>query len=366
MTSRVPRLTPILAILVILLSACVTDAGGTSQPPSTAESAAAEPSAAPSVEPTGLTAVYVSTGPIGVNPFLQLIADGAEQGGADFGVEVDVVESTDLAALEDNLRAEAEAGTDLIITNSFDSVDAVTRLSEEFPDQQWAIVDIGIEGNDNVRGLVFREHEGAFLVGALFGLLASGEYDGYPASERIGAVGAMDIPPIRRWYVGFEEGVAATAPDVEVSATWANSFNDSATSKELALAHHDAGAEYIFAFAAAGNFGIFEAAQEEGFFTSGVDQDQRGVDPEHILESVVKRTDIGVYEAIEALANGSFSGGFVDYGLSENGVGPAFLVLEDPDPPVTLPQEVQDRIRELADGIISGDIVVTDHLASGG
>jgi basic membrane protein A len=312
--------------------------------------------------PTGLKATYVSTGPIGINPFLQLIQQGLEQAGTEFGVETSVVESTDLAALADNLRFAVEEGNDLILANSFDSVDAITQLSTEFPDQKWALVDTVVPA-PNVRGLVFREHEGAYLLGAIVGLLATGNYEGYPASELFGAVGAIDLPFIRRWYVGFEEGVKKVNPDAALDLRWATGFNDPAGSKELALAEHAAGANYVFAFSAAGNTGIFEAAKDEDFFTTGVDTDQRSLDPDHILESVVKRTDVGVYDAVRDLAQGAFAGGVLDYGLSENGVGPAFLILEDPQPPVTLPQEVQDQVRALAEQIVSGDIVVTDYLA---
>lgn len=347
-------------ILAVLLAACAPG-GGETAGPSAAGSEAGAASAA--VEPTGLSAVYVSTGPIGVNPFLQLIGEGLESGGAECGVETRIVESADLGTFEDNLQAVVEEGHDLVVTNSFDSVDAVTRLSGEHPDQQWAIVDIGIEDNANVRGLVFKEHEGTYLLGAIFGLLATGEYEGYPESDVIGAVGAVDLPFVRRWYVGFEEGVKAVNPDVEVVLGWGTGFNDPATSKELAIAQYEDGAQYIFAFAAAGNSGIFEASAQEGFFTSGVDTDQRPLDPEHIVESMVKRTDVGVHDAVCDLAAGEFSGGFAAYGLAEGGVGPAFLVLEDPEPPSVLPEEVQEQVRELADQIISGEITVTDYLA---
>jgi basic membrane protein A len=302
-----------------------------------------------------LTATYVSTGPIGVNPFLQLIADGLTSGGEEFGVETRVVESSDITVLEDNLRAEIEAGTDLIVVNSFDSIDAVTRLGQEYPDQQWAIVDAAVPDNPNVRGILFKEYEGTFLIGVIFGRLTE--------TNTVGFVGAMDIPLIRRWYVGYEEGVRYVNPDATVLQGWGNSFNDPATSKELALAQLEEGADYIAATAAAGNTGVFEAAQEEGFFTSGVDTDQRVLDPEHIVESMVKRTDVGVYEAVRDLANGEFTGGIVEYGLAENGVGPAFLILDEPELESTLPEELQEEVREIAELIISGEIVVTDYLA---
>jgi basic membrane protein A len=313
--------------------------------------------------PTGLKATYVSTTPIGVNPFLALIAEGLERAGAEFGVETSVTETADISQLEDNLRAAIEDGNDLIVANSFDSVDAITRLSAEYPDQKWALVDTGIDGNANVRGLVFKEHEGAYLVGLIMGLLSSGDYEGYPASDAFGAVGAFDFPFVRRWYVGFEEGVKSVKPDATFDLGWVNSWNDPATSKELALTQAQNGASYIFAFAAAGNFGIFEGAAEQGFLTSGVDTDQRSVDPAHIVESVVKRTDVGVYDAVKDLAAGTFEGGYRAYGLAESGVGPAFLILDEVDPPVTLPQEVQDAVADAAAKIVSGEIVVTDYLA---
>src|SRR5262245_8307061 len=109
--------------------------------------------------PSGLKATFVSTEPIGVNPFLELIRQGLQAAGAEYGVETSVTESPagDAAQLAENLRAAVEDGNDLIVANSFDSVDAITKLSAEYPDQKWALVDTGIDGNPNVRGLVFKE-----------------------------------------------------------------------------------------------------------------------------------------------------------------------------------------------------------------
>ncbi len=375
MNSSRARLTALIGAAALLAAACGTGGATASPAGSTAASSAlaasgdasaapsGDASASPAASASGLRAVYVSTGPIGQNPFLELIVEGLEAGGQECGVETQVVESADVTAMEDNLQAAIDEGYDLIVANSFDSVDAVTRLSGENPDQQWAIVDTLIEGNDQVRGLLFKEHEGTYLLGATLGLLATGDHEGYPASELIGAVGAVDAPFIRRWYVGFEEGVKAVNPDVALELGWATGFNDPATSKELALAQNDKGAEYVFAFSAAGNTGVFEAAAERDFLTTGVDTDQRALDPEHIVESMVKRTDVGVKEAVCDLAEGQFSGGPKAYGLAEQGVGPAFIALEDLDPPSELPQEIQEQVRDLADKIVSGEIVVTDFLA---
>jgi basic membrane protein A len=342
---------------------------GASSAPTAAASIATAPPASLAISPaasvaasaTGLKATYVSTGPIGDNPFLQLIANGLTQAGKDCGVQTSAVESKDTTVMVDNFRSAIDDKTDLIVANSFDSVDAITQLGKQFPDQKWAVVDTTVD-NPNVLGIVFQEHEGSYLIGAIFGLLATGNYPPYPKSDAIGAVGAIDQPFIRRWLVGFQEGVKAVNPNVKLLSGFGNSFSDPATSKELALAQYNEGAQYIFAFSAAGNTGIFEAAKEKNFYTSGVDTDQRSIDPDHILESMVKRTDIGVYNAVCDLAKGQFKGGVVSLGLKDKAVGPAFLVLDNAAPS-KLPQAVQDKVKSLAADISSGKIVVTDYLA---
>ena len=376
--SSVPR-TAIVVVAIVVVAAVVWlfamrgSGPGTGPSPGASQTSASTAAVSPSPSAsasavgsaTGLKAVYVSTGPIGQNPFLVLIAEGLKQGGTECGVETKVIESADVPTMEDNFQAAIFDKYDLIVANSFDSVDAITRLAKEHPDQKWALVDSTVD-SPNVRGLLFKEHEGTYLLGATLGTLASGDYQGFPVSTRIGAVGAVDAPFVRRWYVGFEEGVKAVAPSITLDLGWATGFNDPATSKELALSQNDKGAKYIFAFSAAGNTGIFEAAKERNFFTTGVDTDQRPLDPDHIVESMVKRTDLGVKQSVCDLAKGEFKGGPVSYGLAENGVGPAFLALDKLDPPSRLPQAVQDKVRGLADKIKSGEIKVTDFLAKSG
>ncbi len=306
------------------------------------------------------SAIYVSTNPRGTNGFLRLIAQGLEQGGRDCGVQTRVVESTDPTSLQNNLRAAAQQRPDLIVANSFDSVQAIEQLSRQFPEQRWALVDAAVEGNDRVQGILFREHEGMYLVGAAFGLLASGEYDGFPRSSTVGFVGAVDNPVVRRFSNGFEQGVEAEGDGARVVTGFGSSFNDPATSKELALAQRGRGARYVAGAAAAGNSGVYEAAAERDFLTSSVDIDERERDPEHIVISMVKRSDQPVREAVCSIADGSFRGGPRDFGVAEDAVGPEFLVLPEGElsAPSRLPEPVQQRLRELKDRIASGELTV--------
>ena len=342
----------------MLVAACGSGPGTSSAPASEAASGAAQsdaPSASasgPAASPTGLRATYVSTGPIGQNPFLELIGQGLTDGGTECGVETKVTESADVPTMEDNLQAALDEGYDLIVVNSFDSVDAVTRLAAEHPDQKWAIVDSTVE-SPNVRGILFKEHEGAYLLGATFGLLANGETT--TASLRPSGSapsGRSTRPSSGAGTSGFEEGVKTVNPDATLDLGWATGFNDPATSKELALAQNDKGAQYVFAFSAAGNTGIFEAAAERNFLTSGVDTDQRTLDPAHIIESMVKRTDVGVHEAVCDLAAGASRAASRRTASPRTGSDRRSSRWTTSIRPSTIPQEVQDQVRTLRDQIV--------------
>ena len=134
--------------------------------------------------PTGLKATYVSSEPIGVNPFLQLIAEGLTTGGTEFGVETKVIETADIRPARGRTsgRPSRTATTSSWPTRSTRS-DAVTKLAGGVPGPEAGRSWTPPWTAPNVRGLVFREHEGAFLVGAIFGLLATGQYEGFPQSD---------------------------------------------------------------------------------------------------------------------------------------------------------------------------------------
>ena len=270
------------------------------------------------------------------------------------------MQSNDPNQLAANLRAAVQAKPDLIVANSFDSVETITGLAKQSPDQKWALVDAAVEDAPNVRGILFKENEGMYLIGAAYALLAKGGQGDFPASPSVGFVGAIDNALVRRWYNGYAQGVKDTNASTKVLSGWGNSFNDPATSKELALSQNSKGAKYIAGVAAAGNSGVFEAAADRDFFTSGVDIDERSKDPEHILTSMVKRSDQAVKQAVCDVAEDRFKGGAQALGIKENAVGPEFLTLpaEELKEPSKLPEEVQTQLKDLKEQISSGEITV--------
>ncbi|MGG4493181.1 BMP family protein [Brevibacillus reuszeri] len=289
---------------------------------------------------------------IGVNPFFQQMDEGAKKAGQEFGAEVKSIESTDHGAIEENLRVAVAEKYDLIITSSFEAEDALKKVAAENPDQSFAIIDTVVD-LPNVRSVTFREQEAAYLMGAAAGLATK--------TNKVGMVVAMDIPLLKKWTGGFQEGMKATNPNAEFLVNYVGSFSDPAKAKEMALLQASKGADFINGAAAVGDLGVFEAAKEKGFYTAGQDVDRTTIDPEHIVLSQLKGTDAAAYETVKAFVEGSLKPGVVTYGLKEKGVGVTYVTHESQTPlNAFIGQEVIDKVKAINDEIVAGTRKVPD------
>ena len=245
-------------------------------------------------------------------------------------------------------------GYDLIITSSFESEDALKKVAAENPDRQFAIIDTVVD-LPNVQSISFREHEAAYLLGAAAGLATE--------SNIVGMVVAADIPLMKKWSVAFEQGLKETNADAEFLVNYVGNFADPAKAKELALLQASKGADFVAGASAVGDLGVFEAAKEQGFYTSGQDIDRTELDPEHIVLSQLKGTDTAAYETVKAFAEGTFEPGVVAYGLKENGVGLTYVTHESETPLHDfVGQEAIDQVKAIKDEIIAGTREVQDPL----
>jgi basic membrane protein A len=186
-------------------------------------------------------------------------------------------------------------------------------------------------------------------------------------------MGGMDVPIIRKFQTGWEEGARYANPDIEFCDGYAGSWGDPAKGKEIGLACFEAGADIIFAAGGSTGNGAYEAAAETGNFAIGVDSNQDYVQPGTMITSMMKNVDFAVYTAIaDRIAAGGVLSTINSYGSAENGVGPTWLVdgstLFADEGPADMASQVAALIEEVAEvraKIISGEIVVTDVTAGG-
>ena len=251
-------------------------------------------------------------------------------------------------------------GADLVIGVGFLFGESITEVAANNPDTYFGIIDSAPDGTDNLAGLVFAEHEGSFLVGAAAALKSD--------SGIVGFIGGVDIPLIRRFHAGFEAGVHAVDPSIEILDAYVteppdfDGWSQPAEGKIIAQSMYEAGADVIYHAAGGTGAGLFEAAKEfseaggSKVWAIGVDSDQYWTSAEevrpYILSSMLKRVDVAVYSTIERVVKGTFSGGVTVFDLAANGVGYSisggFL------------NDIIPQLEDFKQQIIRGDIVVPE------
>lgn len=304
--------------------------------------------------------IYVSPDPLGVNAFLIMGQIGLEQTGAMYGAQTLVFESENPLTREENVRAAVNEGADIVIVLGFEFNDIIPEVAEENPEVQFLIVDQCIDPLPaNVRCEVFKEYQEAFLIGAVAASLSQ--------NNHVGTVCALDIPFMHRFTDGFAQGAKYITPDIKVSTLWvggSNPFSDPVRAKELALAMHADGADYIFAVTAGGDFGIFEAAKEKDFSVFGVDINHCPTAPAHIVECQLKRVDVAIVESVQAIVNNAPEKVMV-HGLESKGVGLVSLTSETPEKSqcrILEHPDVLEKVKDIQQKIIDGDIVIEDPM----
>jgi basic membrane protein A len=276
---------------------------------------------------------------------------GASLAEKELGIELKYVEATDVNSIENLHRQFAKKKFDLVIGIGFAQQDAVKKVAAQNPETKFVIVDGEVTAS-NVRSLMFEEHQGSFLVGYLAAMKSK--------TKKVGYVGGMDIPLIRRFTVGYEAGVKHFDKSFTVLANYigitADSWNNPAKAKELALNQYQQGADIIFVAAGASNSGVFDAAEEKNKLAIGVDSNQNWMKPGFILTSMLKRVDQGVYATIRDLKEGKFTSGTVRYGLKDKGIDYA---MDKYNEKLVTKDDVK-KLDGIKADIVSGKIVVPD------
>ncbi|HAF16618.1 MAG TPA: BMP family ABC transporter substrate-binding protein [Blastocatellia bacterium] len=270
------------------------------------------------------------------------------------------IEPGNPTSIEPAMRAFAERGYDLIIGVGFAQAPIIEQVAKEYPNIHFAIVD-GVSELPNVASLVFKEHEGSYLVGMLAAKTTK--------TGTLGFVGGMDIPLIHRFETGYEEGARAVNPNIRIIQNYVgvtdSAWNNPGKGKELALAQIGKGADVIFTAAGNSGLGAFDAVEQAGkqngratHFVIGVDSNQNMVKPGFVLTSMVKRVDNAVYSIVEDVVKGKFQAGFHVYGLDKDGVGYA---MDQFNKDLISPEMIQ-QTEEARKKIINGEIKVTDAM----
>jgi basic membrane protein A len=251
---------------------------------------------------------------------------------------------------EQAMRRMAERNADPIVGVGFSMGSPIEKVAKEFPKLHFTIIDFVVD-LPNVESVVFREHEGSFLVGMMAAMASK--------SGKVGFVGGMDVPLIRKFQCGYEQGAKYANPNVEVlsnmTGTTPAAWNDPARGGELAKAQFGKGVDVVFAAAGGTGVGVYQAAKDASKLAIGVDSNQNHLHPGTMLTSMVKRVDVAVSASFK-----QHKPGVTSLGLKEGGVDYAL----DKDNEKLVSAAMKTKVDAAKADIIGGKIKVIDYMAA--
>ncbi len=284
--------------------------------------------------------------------FNQSAYDGAERFKKETGLAYREFEITNAAQREQAIAQLARRGATVIVAVGFTQASAVEKVAKDFPNVKFTLIDAVVD-LPNVQSVVFREQESSFLCG-LAAALAS-------KSGKVGFVGGMDIPLIRKFALGYREGVKygnATADIFEnMTGTTPAAWSDPSKGAELAKSQIGRGADVIFHAAGATGTGVMQAAKDAGKLSIGCDSNQNYLQPGSVLTSAVKRVDVAVFNAFTTARAGTWKAGQLSLGLKEDGVD---FALDQYNRTILTPA-IEARLKQAKADIISGRIKVSEY-----
>ncbi len=315
-----------------------------------AAGAAAQPAGAAEVKP----AIVFDLG----GKYDKSFNEGVNNGAAAFtkatGIAVRDFEPKNSSQIEQALRTFAKRGFDPVLAVGFDQSGPLATVAKEFPATHFGIIDSLVDA-PNVQSILFREQEGSYLAGVLAALSSHG--------GKVGFVGGMDIPLIRRFACGYTQGAKSVDPKIEVlqnmTGTTPAAWNDPVRGGELARSQMERGASVIFAAAGSSGLGVLQAAADAGKLGIGVDSNQNYLHAGHMLTSMMKRVDVAAEKSFTAARDGTWKPGISVLGLSDGGIALAF----DAENAALVTPEEKARVNQDAADIVAGKIKVHDYMA---
>ena len=264
------------------------------------------------------------------NGYNQSAVDGAKKAAEELGVEYKVVEPTN--GVPQALESLAEDDYDVIFNLEYDfealisGTGGAKPIAEMYPDTTFVCVndnpnqdESGNVINENVISALFDVHQASYVAGALSVLvnenaetLFGTENYKFTAPDNggraMGFIGGTNSNGITVFSYGFIEGMNHVAEELGVNydyyAKYDAGFADSATGSTVAGTYYNQGANIIFSVAGSVGDGVAAKAKEEGKLMIHVDANKDAQQPGHILTSVLKNTEVPVYEITKAAVEG--------------------------------------------------------------
>lgn len=272
--------------------------------------------------------------------------EGVDRLKEEMGLDVNIVVCTEVSEYYDQMQALCEEGYDIIYFVYDNFLEAAKELCVLYPDTMFIGLWIDLQGEEvapNLKPVHFRSEQSSFMCGVVAALMSE--------TGKVGFIGGGNNPGIKVFLAGYEAGINYVDNGTELMVSWANTFDDPLKGQELALSLNERGCDVIYQAASQTGLGVFQAAQDKGFYAIGVDVDQSSLAPENIICSSLLDHGYATYDTISQAVNGQFNNEQVYYGLQE---GMPVIAINE----ALVSEEIVQQVKDIEQKIIAGEIEI--------
>ncbi|MCR8658535.1 BMP family lipoprotein [Paenibacillus endoradicis] len=306
-----------------------------------------------------LSVGYYVNGNLGDSGFFDSANAGLEKATKELGIEFKAVQGGgNQSDWPIGFESMVSSGKyELIVVGTSQMKEIAIDLANRYPDQKFIYFDETIVDVPNIYSVKYNQREGSFLAGAFAALVTnSKELENANPEKVVGFLGGMDIPIIKDFKSGYEQGVAYVDPEVKVITSFVGDFINAPKGKELSMAQYNSQqVDILYTVAGPSGIGALEAAKEVNKYAIGVNSNQNNIQPGHVLTSMLKNVDSSIFRAIDLYKQDKLPFGTNEsLGFNEDGVGLAKDDLYNQ----YVPQTIRDQVDEIQAKLVSGEIKV--------
>ncbi len=259
--------------------------------------------------------------------------------------EVSQIQTKTPAEFEEAFRDYASRGFQLVFGHGFEFQDAAARVGADFP-QTVFITTSGSTVRSNVAPMRFLLEEATYLMGMMSAMLSK--------TGKAGAIGGIEIPPLKSTFMAFEAGAKSIKPDFQVTVSYIGNWEDVGAAKQAALALIEQGCDILIPNADAASLGAFQAAHEKHVMALGTNKNQNDVAPDVIVASGVIDIPTAFLQVAQEVHKHTFHGRLIHLGMKEG----VITLVYNPAWQDRLPPEVQARVTAAKQQIVAGTLAV--------
>lgn len=330
-------------LIVLLVSVFVISMYGCGAPPPTQESAVEVPTETGEQENMKIALLLTAT--IDDEGWSQTSYEGFKRAEEDFGFEGAYTESIALPDQEAAVRNYINNGYEVIVLSSADFTDVGLNMASEFPDVKFILINGNAAQEPNLANYRPLTIECGFIAGAFSALVSE--------NGAVGIVNGQKFPPVEDAAKGFEAGAKYVNPDIDVRVAYTDSWTDVQKASEASLGMIEAGVDVLASNCSNGVAGVVNAALENDVLVTGYIGDQHSMAPGTIPFSAIQDIGMVVYAGIRDVVNGDFEAKLIPVGVKDNVIRLSDFYTIGDQP---VPQEIQDRMNEIYQGIKDGSL----------